>query len=338
MKSYQRHWGTLLLAAALLMGCGGGSPTTENFETESESTAAVTTVEEPAGESATDSATDSATPGTTDVAEVPTDASPTEATSETEGASEVREVPTLGPNAVTTDSGLSLEDKTVGSGEEAQAGQLATVHYTGWLENGTQFDSSVDRGEPFQFPLGQGGVIPGWDEGVQGMQVGGTRVLVIPPELGYGEAGAGGVIPANATLVFQVELLGLEDLPEIPEAPAEVESYMTTDSGLEYATLEPGEGAAAESGSLVSVNYTGWLEDGTMFDSSLTRGQPIQFVLGQGQVIPGWDEGVTGMLVGERRQLRIPADLAYGERGAGGVIPPNATLIFDVELVDVQAP
>jgi FKBP-type peptidyl-prolyl cis-trans isomerase FkpA len=113
----------------------------------------------------------------------------------------------------TTASGLQYEDTVPGTGATAQAGQQVSVHYTGWLYNdgvkGAKFDSSKDRNDPFQFGLGAGQVIKGWDEGVQGMQVGGTRVLVIPPQLGYGARGAGGVIPPNATLLFEVELLGV---------------------------------------------------------------------------------------------------------------------------------
>ena len=112
----------------------------------------------------------------------------------------------------TTASGLQYEDTVVGTGAEARPGRNVTVHYTGWLyENGAQgakFDSSKDRGEPFIFPLGGGMVIKGWDEGVQGMREGGVRTLIIPPGLGYGARGAGGVIPPNATLKFDVELLG----------------------------------------------------------------------------------------------------------------------------------
>jgi peptidylprolyl isomerase len=111
----------------------------------------------------------------------------------------------------------------------------------------------------------------------------------------------------------------------------------TTPSGLKYAELLVGTGAEATSGKQVSVHYTGWLQNGTKFDSSRDRGEPLQLTLGAGQVIPGWEEGLTGMKVGGQRQLIIPPDLAYGEQGAGGgVIPPNATLIFEVELVNVQ--
>ncbi len=111
--------------------------------------------------------------------------------------------------AVTTSSGLQYVDLLVGEGAPAQAGQTVIVHYTGWLENGKKFDSSVDRGQPFSFPLGAGRVIKGWDEGVQGMKVGGKRKLTIPSNLGYGPRGAGGIIPPNATLIFDVELLGI---------------------------------------------------------------------------------------------------------------------------------
>ena len=111
---------------------------------------------------------------------------------------------------VTTASGLSYDDIKKGTGASPNPGQTAVVHYTGWLTDGKKFDSSRDRGQPFRFRVGQGQVIKGWDEGVATMQVGGVRKLTIPPQLGYGAAGAGGVIPPNATLVFEVELLGVE--------------------------------------------------------------------------------------------------------------------------------
>ena len=112
-------------------------------------------------------------------------------------------------STITTDSGLQIEELRVGTGETARSGQFVSVHYTGWLTSGTKFDSSKDRDEPFEFPLGEQNVIAGWDEGVQGMKVGGQRTLVIPAELGYGARGAGGVIPPNATLKFDVELLAV---------------------------------------------------------------------------------------------------------------------------------
>ncbi|HET6677456.1 MAG TPA: FKBP-type peptidyl-prolyl cis-trans isomerase [Nitrospira sp.] len=110
---------------------------------------------------------------------------------------------------VTTASGLQYVDLRMGTGATAQAGQTVSVHYSGWLDNGTPFDSSLERGQPFSFPLGAGRVIKGWDEGVQGMQVGGKRKLIIPSHLGYGARGAGNAIPPHATLIFEVELLAV---------------------------------------------------------------------------------------------------------------------------------
>ena len=231
-----------------------------------------------------------------------------------------------------TPNGLQIDDVRVGDGAEAKAGQSVTVHYTGWLydenaadKRGKKFDSSKDRDEPFEFDLGAGMVIRGWDEGVQGMKVGGQRILTIPPELGYGARGAGGVIPPNATLVFEVELL---PTPERPQ--------------LQATDVVVGDGAEAVAGRQVTVHYTGWLFDesapqqrGRKFDSSKDRNDPFRFHLGAGMVIRGWDDGVQGMKVGGTRVLVIPPHLGYGPRGAGGVIPPNATLVFEVQLLGV---
>jgi FKBP-type peptidyl-prolyl cis-trans isomerase len=120
-----------------------------------------------------------------------------------------KETKNMAEQTVTTESGLKYLDVTVGTGRLAELGDTASVHYTGWLADGKKFDSSVDRKEPFSFRLGAGQVIKGWDEGVMGMKIGGKRKLTIPPQLGYGARGAGGVIPPNATLTFDVELLDL---------------------------------------------------------------------------------------------------------------------------------
>ena len=134
-----------------------------------------------------------------------------------------------------------------------------------------------------------------------------------------------------------------EEEPAAPAAEQAAEPEMqlpenltTTESGLQYVITEEGNGEKPQPGDVVQVHYTGTLADGTKFDSSLDRGEPIAFSLGTGQVIPGWDEGIALMKVGDKCKLVIPPELAYGEQGAGGVIPPNATLIFDVELVGIQ--
>ncbi len=238
---------------------------------------------------------------------------------------------------VTTASGLQYIEETAGAGREAEPGTRVSVHYTGMLDDGTVFDSSYDRGDPISFVLGIGQVIPGWDEGIDLMAAGGKGRLIIPPELAYGSAGAGGVIPPDATLTFDVELVDVQDGPPgSPEAPQEIaaDQFTETESGLRYHDIVEGEGDPAQAGDVVQVHYTGWLEeDGFKFDSSLDRGDPFVFQLGGGQVIAGWDEGVAGMKPGGQRQLIIPAELGYGERGAGNIIPPGATLIFEVEYL-----
>jgi len=240
----------------------------------------------------------------------------------------------------TTESGLKYYDIEVGDGAEAAEGSTVSTNYTIWVQGGSEdgsdlFISSSEGRSPATFVLGQvTQIFPGWDEGTHGMKVGGKRYLVIPPDLALGEQGAG-EIPPNATLIMVIELTDVIEpvtMTEIPE-----ENYTTTESGLKYYDIEVGDGPTPEEGQTVVVEYTGWLaEDGTKFDSSLDHGQPFKFVLGAGMVIPGWDEGVSTMKVGGYRQLVIPPDLAYGEQGAGSVIPPNATLIFEVRLLDIE--
>ena len=243
---------------------------------------------------------------------------------------------------VTTLSGLQFIELAPGTGDQPKPGDVVEVHYRGTLADGTQFDSSYSRGAPFQFVLGVGAVIPGWDEGIALMRKGGKAKLIIPPNLAYGAKGGGGVIPPNATLTFEVELVELR--PGAPSAPTKLEAsqFTTTPSGLQYADLQVGTGTEATAGKVVAVHYTGWLTDGKRFDTShdpnlpMARQQPFTFTLGRSEVIKGWDEGVAGMQVGGKRQLVIPPGLAYGERGAGGVIPPGATLVFEVELIEVK--
>jgi peptidylprolyl isomerase len=232
-----------------------------------------------------------------------------------------------------TESGLMYKINEKGNGERAKSGDMVKVHYTGTLLDGTKFDSSIDRGEPLPLKLGVGMVIKGWDEGIALLNVGDKARLVIPGELAYGERGSGQLIGPNETLVFDVELVEIIDVgPFKTEGLAE----NTTASGLKYVKLNSTEGAVPQKGQMVFVHYTGYLEDGTKFDSSWDRMRPFNFQLGQGRVIKGWDEGIALLKVGEKARFIIPSELGYGEKGAGGVIPPNATLIFDVELIKVQ--
>lgn len=248
-------------------------------------------------------------------------------------ASTPTETPAAIPPKPPTPPVLEKIDTVTGTGKEAQPGKTVQVHYTGWLrdtqaeqQHGKAFDSSVGRG-PFNFNLGEGRVIKGWEQGVPGMKVGGKRTLVIPSHLAYGSRGAGkGVIPPDADLIFDIELLDVIDLPEVTKIDQAI-----------------GKGAEATAGKTVLVHYTGWLRDpkaknqkGKEFDSSVKR-EPFQFTLNAGQVIRGWELGVAGMKVGGKRTLIIPAALAYGAREIGdGLIPANSDLIFEVRLLKVK--
>ena len=241
-------------------------------------------------------------------------------------------------STITTESGLQYEITKKGTGEQPQAGDKVTVHYTGYLTDSakTKFDSSVDRGQPFTFKLGKGQVIKGWDEGIALLSVGDKATLTIPADLAYGERGAGGVIPSNADLIFEVELISFETPEPIVAFDVAAKDTLTTESGLQYIVVQEGEGVNPYASQFVSVDYTGYLADGTIFDSSIDRGEPIAFPVGVGKVIPGWDEGIMLLNTGAKARLIIPSDLGYGEQGAGGIIPPNATLIFDVELLEIK--
>lgn len=234
----------------------------------------------------------------------------------------------------TTDSGLQYYDIVSGEGQETLDKYSVTTKYILWVKttDGYTFIGQSEADYPLDFTLGQGSVFPGWEEGMLGMKVGGKRLLVIPPDLGLGEQQYGD-IPANSTLVLEVDLLANTE----PAVPTKVEEkdYITSPTGLKYFDLVEGTGDMPATGQTVVVNYTGWLEDGTIFDSSVNSGQPFSFALGTGAVIAGWDEGIASMKVGGKRQLVIPAELAYKDQGSG-IIPPNATIIFEVELIAIQ--
>jgi len=343
-----------------------------------------------------------------------------------------------------TDSGLEWGVLKAGSGEPGPAdGDSVEVHYTGWLTDGTKFDSSRDRGQTTRFGVNQ--VIPGWTEGLKLMSPGMRCKFVIPGDLAYGPQGRPPKIPANATLVFDVELVSITRMPkmpagdaakqqtlengckfevlkvgtgamigegqgvslryaiwkedgtildcteksgrklggtldglqwpfmkdiiknmkvgeilraEVPEsalpqaradtvwelelvATTEVPKFraldrskaVTTDSGLKYEVMDQGDGEEPAASDTVIAHYTGWLTDGTVFDSSHARGEPASFPLMR--VIKGWTEGLQLMKPGGKFLFEIPSELGYGARQSGK-IPPNSTLIFLVELVEVQ--
>jgi FKBP-type peptidyl-prolyl cis-trans isomerase len=240
----------------------------------------------------------------------------------------------------TLPSGILVEDFSLGEGVEAKPGGEVSIHYTGTLDDGTVFDSSITKKRPYKFTLGQGRVIKGWDQGVPGMKVGGKRRLTIPAELAYGPR-ARGKIPANSRLTFTLELVDAQAPLPAPQPETayagEPLSRVELDGGLIVEEFAVGEGEPVKDGDKVDVHYTGKLDDGTVFDSSVPRGKAIGFVLGTGRVIKGWDLGIAGMKVGGLRKLTIPAELGYGERGKGK-IPANARLTFTVELMRASGP
>lgn len=234
--------------------------------------------------------------------------------------------------------GLIMEDFVVGKGPAAEGDKILKIHYQGYLTNGYKFDDSHPRGKALEVKLAQPNMIPGFARGILGLKKGGRRRIEIPGALAYGPTGRG-PIPPDATLVFLIEVEDVLDPPPPPKGPEAFAgapiSTKKADGGVTIEVHGKGTGSrTAKAGDTVGVHYTGTLQDGTQFDSSLTRGQPINFPLGSGRVIKGWDVGVSGMKVGELRKLRIPAAMAYGER-ARGKIPANADLVFTIELMSI---
>lgn len=239
-----------------------------------------------------------------------------------------------GPITV-TDSGLRVTEIRAGDGRTPDPGDLVTMNILAMLEDGTVFADTVSDGAPITATATETDLFPGWLEGLLLMQEGGKVRLTIPPELAFGAEGAGGVIPPNATILMDVELL----TAVAPPSPTAVDSgdLTETDSGLQYYDILEGDGEMPVPGQDVVVEYAAWLQEGEEYiASSATLGEPLTFTLGSDiGVFPGWDEGVSTMRQGGKRYLVIPPELALGEQG-GGRIPPNATLIMEVELVEVM--
>ncbi|MCC7434191.1 MAG: FKBP-type peptidyl-prolyl cis-trans isomerase [Methanoregulaceae archaeon] len=216
-------------------------------------------------------------------------------------------------------SGLKVEDMKVGKGPAAKAGDVLTMSYRGTLTNGKVFDETGKK-PPFAFKLGEGQVIKGWDQGLVGIKAGGKRKLTIPASLAYGEKGVG-EIPANSTLVFVVEALRIDDPKATPK--------------VEIKDVKVGTGPAAKTGNSVTMHYIGTFINGVEFDKSIGR-EPFTITLGQGSVIPGFEQGIMGMKKGGKRKVTIPYQLAYGERGRPPVIPQMATLVFELEMLSLK--
>jgi len=255
-------------------------------------------------------------------------------------------------DVVTLKSGLMFKDDSLGTGREAKANDLVSIHFKGWMvPKGDSVDLFSDwssnqnlnrqslgdsklRNQPVKYVLSTESFIKGSDEGIVGMKVGGVRTIIIPAKLAYGDKGIG-FIPPNTDLKVVIELLDVKDRIVAKMWDVDSSLFKTTKSGLKYAIIQEGDGPMPEPGKLVTVHYSGYLQDSTMFDSSVERDEPITFTVGQGQVIPGWDEGMQLLKKGSKARFIIPPKLGYGEMQIEK-IPVNSTLIFDVELLDVQ--
>lgn len=262
------------------------------------------------------------------------------------------------------ESGLIYIEEKRGSGRHPKAEEMVSVNLTVSLLDGTKIFSTDDRGEPFEYQYGQNFDNAGLEEGVGMMRKGGKARLIVPHQIAYGAESRGQLVPPYSTIVYDVELVGMrskaeydkemqalqaqqqaqEDVRKNNEKAARdkylMDNNITVDptpSGLYYIETEKGTGKKAVPGSTVNVHYTGRLLDGTVFDSSVERGQPFSFRLGVGQVIKGWDEGIALMNEGGKATLIIPSDIAYGSRDSGK-IPAYSTLVFDVELISVEEP
>lgn len=233
------------------------------------------------------------------------------------------EVPSGGPP-----DDLVVEDIVVGTGDTADSGDFLSMHYVGVrYDDGGQFDASWDRDQTFELVLGIGQVIPGWDEGIQGMREGGRRQLIIPPDQAYGDRGAGADIPPDSTLVFVVDLIEAIPPLDVANAPEPVTELETT-------VLVEGPGPEIEAGTTVRVLYTAVLQrTGEVFDSSWRTGRSSGFVVAAepSQAIPAWDQALVGRRVGDHVRMVIPPELGIGE---GGPIRADDTIITELVILD----
>jgi peptidylprolyl isomerase len=242
-------------------------------------------------------------------------------------------------NSWTTGSGVEITEIAEGAGELPRRGDVLGVIYVASYVGGEEFDRYQDREEPYRFRLGMQQVLPGFDEGVTGMRVGGKRILRIPPRLAFESEGRPASVPANTWVRMEIELVEVIPSPPPPEPWIDQGFEMiATESGLQFVDFHVGHGDFPKMGATVVVRYSGFLDDGTLFDTTFFRGVPIAFELEKGRLIDGWLEGLLAMRVGGRRKLIVPPYLAYGEKGFRKAVPPNATLIFDIELLSVEYP
>jgi peptidylprolyl isomerase len=231
--------------------------------------------------------------------------------------------------------GLKYAVVAQGSGPFAKAGDNAYVHYTGFLPDGTIFDSSRKKGDPVRITVNSQQVFEGWDMGLNMMQKGTKIKLFIPAKLAYGKDGYNNLVPPNSAIILDMEMVDLVPPEPVVKWDINGKQVLETPSGLKYVVFEPGQGELIKPQSIVTVNYSGYFTNGELFDSSVKRFEPIRFPVGIGSVIDGWDEGLQLMRKGSKFQLLVPSHLGYGSEGAPPQILPDTDLIFDIEVLDV---
>jgi peptidylprolyl isomerase len=220
----------------------------------------------------------------------------------------------------------------VGTGETPNVGDVVQIHYIGTLDDGTEFSNSYNEDKPFSFEIGKGKVIQGWDNGISTMRRGGKRQLIIPPELGYGSRGVKNIVPKNATLKFEIELIDINKT--LLNTTSTKRAYdIIKKSGLKMKINKPGLGNFPQKGQELVIHYSGELLDGEAFESTYDSGKPFIFKLGSGDVIQAFEEALSEMKKNEIRILYVPSHLGYGDQDLPN-IPSSSTLIYKVELVD----
>jgi peptidylprolyl isomerase len=253
---------------------------------------------------------------------------------------EVKKAPkpfnTDGKDTVKLESGLKYIIVSKGNGNGAENRDKVKVDYTGYFLDGRKFDSSFDRPGNFEFIIGRNQVIKGWDLGIVGMKKGEKRQLIVPYQLAYGEQGSPPSIPPKADLIFDVEMLEIIPTKKPEHFDIEGKDTITTNSGLKYVKALATDSRKVKVGDTLLIDYTGYFEDMSIFDSSIERGEALEVQAGMKKVIPGFDEALLNMNEGEKVRFIIPYNLAYGERGMPPIIPEKANLIFDVHLIKIK--
>ncbi len=236
---------------------------------------------------------------------------------------------------VRLDNGLKFIKVTNGKGNNAKNGDNAFIHYTGYVNDTIIFDSSIKRTNGVRVTVGAGQINKGLDMALLLMNEGSKMRIIIPPHLAYANEGKGTRVKPGATITMDIELLKLEPEVAINQWDITGKESVTTASGLKYYVLQEGEGEYIKPKDIVHINYTGYLKNGTIFDSSVKRNEPFHIPAGIGVLIDGWEEALLLMRKGSKYQLHIPAKLGYGKDGSPPSIPANANLILDVEILDV---